>query len=37
LPLALVDGLPVGLSIIARPGADDMLLAFARQCESKTA
>jgi amidase len=44
LPLALVDGLPVGLSIVARPGADEMLLAFARlisrtryQCESKTA
>jgi amidase len=30
LPLARVDGLPVGLSILARPGADEMLLAFAR-------
>jgi amidase len=30
LPLARVDGLPVGLSILARPGADGMLLAFAR-------
>jgi len=30
LPLARVDGLPVGLSILARPGADAMLLAFAR-------
>ena len=30
LPLALVDGLPVGLSILARPGRDDTLLAFAR-------
>ena len=30
MPLALVDGLPVGLSILARPGRDDMLLAFAR-------
>ena len=30
LPLGLVDGLPVGLSILARPGADAMLLAFAR-------
>jgi amidase len=30
LPLALVDGLPVGLSIMARPGGDDVLLAFAR-------
>ena len=29
-PLALVDGLPVGLSILARPGGDDMLLAFTR-------
>ena len=31
LPLARVDGLPVGLSILARPGADEMLLAFARE------
>jgi amidase len=30
LPVALVNGLPVGLSITARPGGDDMLLAFAR-------
>jgi amidase len=30
LPLAHVDGLPVGLSIVARPGGDEMLLAFAR-------
>jgi amidase len=30
LPLGRVDGLPVGLSILARPGADGMLLAFAR-------
>ena len=30
MPLALVDGLPVGLSILARPGGDDMLFAFAR-------
>lgn len=30
MPLALVDGLPVGVSILARPGGDDMLLAFAR-------
>ena len=29
LPLADVDGLPVGLSILARPGGDEMLLAFA--------
>jgi amidase len=30
LPLAQVNGLPVGLSIMARPGGDEMLLAFAR-------
>ena len=30
MPVALVDGLPVGLSILARPGGDDMLFAFAR-------
>jgi len=30
MPLALVDGLLVGLSILGRPGRDDMLLAFAR-------
>src|SRR6516165_7986174 len=29
LPLAEIDGLPVGLSILARPGGDEMLLAFA--------
>jgi amidase len=33
LPLATVDGLPVGLSILARPGADDMLLSLARAAE----
>jgi amidase len=31
LPVAAVDGLPVGLSILAQPGADAMLLALARQ------
>ena len=31
LPVALVDGLPVGLSLLARPGGDEMLLAFARE------
>jgi amidase len=31
LPVAVVDGLPVGLSILARPGADAMLLALARR------
>ena len=30
LPLSSVDGLPVGLSILARPEADDMVLALAR-------
>jgi len=30
MPLALVDDFPVGLSTLARPGGDDMLLAFAR-------
>jgi D-hydroxyproline dehydrogenase subunit gamma len=29
LPLAEVDGLPIGLSILACPGRDEMLLAFA--------
>jgi amidase len=35
LPLARVDSLPVGLSILARPGADAMLLAFARTVAMK--
>jgi amidase len=35
LPLAQVDGLPVGLSILARPGGDEMLLAFARRLANK--
>jgi amidase len=30
LPLAEVDGLPVGLSLLAARGADELLLAFAR-------
>jgi amidase len=30
LPLGAVDGLPVGLSVLARPGADATLLALAR-------
>ena len=29
MPLGLVEGLPVGLSILARPGGDEMLLGFA--------
>ncbi len=31
LPLAKVDGLPVGLSLIGPKGSDEMLLAFARE------
>jgi amidase len=31
LPLADVDGLPVGLSLIGAGGADEMLMAFARE------
>jgi len=30
LPLAAVDGLPVGLSLLGARGADAVLLAFAR-------
>jgi amidase len=36
LPLARVDGLPVGLSILARPSGDEMLLAFAREVTELT-
>jgi amidase len=31
LPVAEVDGCPVGLSLIARPGGEALLLAAARQ------
>jgi amidase len=31
LPLAEVDGLPVGLSLLAARGSDEMLMAFARE------
>jgi amidase len=31
LPLAEVDGLPVGLSLLGARGADEMLIAFARE------
>jgi amidase len=31
MPLAEVDGLPVGLSILGAPGTDTMLLAVARE------
>jgi amidase len=31
LPLAEVDGLPVGLSLLAAKGSDEMLIAFARE------
>jgi amidase len=38
LPLGEVDGLPVGLSILARPGGDGMLLALAAaEAEGRTA
>ncbi len=38
LPLGEVDGLPVGLSILARPGSDGMLLALATaEAEGRTA
>ena len=31
LPWAVAEGLPVGLSLIAAPGSDEMLIAFARE------
>jgi amidase len=31
LPLARLDGLPIGLGLIAAPGADEMLLAIAEE------
>ncbi len=31
LPLAIVDGLPVGLSLLGARGTDEMLIAFARE------
>jgi amidase len=31
VPLAEVDGLPVGLSLLGGRGADEMLIAFARE------
>ncbi len=34
LPLAALDGLPVGLSLIGAPGADELLLGFAREIAS---
>jgi len=34
VPIGLVTGLPVGLAIVARPGAEGMLLAAARRVES---
>ena len=34
MPLGEVDGLPVGLSIIARPGDDAALVALARELEA---
>ncbi len=35
LPLAEVDGLPVGLSLIGPKGSDEMLLAFAREAAAQ--
>jgi amidase len=37
LPLAEVDGLPVGLSLIGNRGSDESLIAFARQIEAARA
>ena len=34
LPLAEVDGLPVGLSLLGARGSDEMLIAFAREIEA---
>jgi amidase len=31
IPAAEADGLPVGLSLLGRPGSDEALLAFARK------
>jgi amidase len=31
LPLAEVDGLPVGLSLLGARGSDEVLIAFARE------
>ena len=36
LPLAEVDGLPVGLSLLGPRGSDEMLIAFARAIAAKT-
>lgn len=36
LPLAELDGLPVGLSLIGPPGTDELLIAFAREIEGLT-
>ncbi len=34
LPLAEVEGMPVGLSLLGNPGDDEMLIAFAREIAS---
>ena len=37
LPLAVVGGLPVGLSLLGACGADEVLLAFARDLATELA
>jgi len=37
LPLAEVDGLPVGVCLVARPGEDELLLAVAREADALVA
>ena len=34
LPLAVVEGMPVGLSLLGARGDDEMLIAFAREIAS---
>jgi amidase len=34
LPVATLEGLPVGLSLLGAPGSDEMLIAFARELAS---
>ncbi|MEI7873145.1 MAG: amidase [Alphaproteobacteria bacterium] len=37
LPLATLDGCPLGLSVLAGPGEDEVLLAFASACQAPAA